>query len=149
MGIFMGTTQISAERTVGQVQELLARNNASQVLTEYETGQVSAVSFTMVIAGRQIPFRLPCRYKAIASQIDQKPREDGEEYEKRLRRIAWRQLYRWIEAQCALIETGMVATEEVFMPYIQGRNGQTLFENFQKNTQAMLGYDKKSNPESK
>jgi hypothetical protein len=47
------------------------------------------------------------------------------------RRIAWRQVLRWVEAQLALIETGMVKTQEVFLPYAMvGQNGKrrTMFE---------------------
>lgn len=143
MSMFMGTTKISAERTVGQVQGLLAKYGATQVLTEYLNGQVSAVSFRMQIDNRSIPFRLPCRYKAIEARLERKRHEDQEEWDSRLRRIAWRQLYRWIEAQCALIETGMVATEEVFLPYIQNTKGITLFESFQHSGATMLGWEKK------
>jgi hypothetical protein len=45
-------------------------------------------------------------------------------------RVAWRQLLRWVQAQLAMIDTGMVRTEEVFMPYIvvNAATNQTLFE---------------------
>lgn len=44
------------------------------------------------------------------------------------RRVAWRQLYRWVQAQVALIQTGMVKTQEVFMPYLRTSTGQTVYE---------------------
>ena len=36
----------------------------------------------------------------------------------------------WVRAQLALIEAGCVQIEEVFLPYMVGTNGQTLFEAF-------------------
>jgi hypothetical protein len=56
-----------------------------------------------------------------------------EDLEEQAKRIAWRQILRWSEAQVALIETEMVKTEEVFMPYIQlDSSGKTLFEKIQE-----------------
>jgi hypothetical protein len=55
-------------------------------------------------------------------------------------RIAWRQLLRWVQAQLAMIDTGMVRTEEVFMPYIvvNPATNQTLFERMQETQFKML-----------
>ena len=47
-------------------------------------------------------------------------------------RVAWRILKDWVEAQLALIETGMVSVEQVFLPYCQSGNGETLFEAIRK-----------------
>lgn len=48
--------------------------------------------------------------------------------EDKARRVAWRQIYRWVQAQLALVDTEMVKVEEVFFPYIQTKNGHTLYE---------------------
>jgi hypothetical protein len=39
----------------------------------------------------------------------------------------------WVEAQLAIIETKMVTTEQVFLPYAIVRGGQTLYEHVQSN----------------
>ena len=45
-------------------------------------------------------------------------------------RVAWRILKDWIEAQLALLDTGMVELEEIFLPYmLQG--DQTLYQALQ------------------
>jgi hypothetical protein len=45
-------------------------------------------------------------------------RRGGEaELQQQAERIAWRQILRWLQAQLALIETGMVDAPEVFFPY--------------------------------
>jgi hypothetical protein len=43
-------------------------------------------------------------------------------------RVAWRILKDWIEAQLALIQTGMVSVEQVFLPFAQSSSGKTLCE---------------------
>ena len=55
------------------------------------------------------------------------------------KRVSWRQILRWVEAQLALTYTNMVKVEEVFLPYIQVNvEGQTLFEKLENNKFKML-----------
>jgi hypothetical protein len=45
--------------------------------------------------------------------------------------VAWRQILRWVEAQLALIDTGMVQPQEVFLSYAivnQGEGDQSMYE---------------------
>jgi hypothetical protein len=46
---------------------------------------------------------------------------------------------RWIEAQVAFIETMMVTTAQVFLPYAVTANGQSLYEYIGQNTGLLLG----------
>src|SRR4030042_52488 len=137
--IFMETTKISVNKTVGQIQGLLAMVGAVSVLIDYNSGQPSAISFKIQLNDRFLPFRLPCRSDAIYKVLKdrrKRPRygQQSEEIEEQAKRIAWRQILRWTEAQIALIETEMVKTEEVFLPYIQlDSSGRTLFEKIQEN----------------
>ncbi|OGP46699.1 MAG: hypothetical protein A3K30_03170 [Deltaproteobacteria bacterium RBG_13_51_10] len=134
--IFMETTKISINKTVGQIQGLLAMVGAVSVLIDYDNGEPSAISFKISLNDRFLPFRLPCRWSAINKVLrDRRKRiRDEEDIEEQAKRIAWRQILRWTEAQIALIETEMVKTEEVFLPYIQlDSSGRTLFEKIQEN----------------
>ena len=128
--MFMETTRIAPERTVSEIQQILATHGASAVLLEYAIANVEAISFKYDVGGQQIPFRLPCRWRAIETVLrksGKRPRYD-DTFEKWARRVAWRQILRWVEAQMALVETSMVKVEEVFFPYIQTKTGQTVFE---------------------
>lgn len=126
----METTRVAAERTVSEIQSVLAKYGASSILLEFDKMKVSAVSFQYAVDDKSIPFRLPCRWQAMMAVLQQsgkRPRYD-DTYEGWARRVAWRQILRWVEAQMALVETNMVKVQEVFFPYIQTRSGQTLFE---------------------
>lgn len=130
MTLYMETTRINAERTVSEIQQILSKYGASAVLLEYEACKVSAVSFQHQVENQKIPFRLPCRWKAmegVLRQSGKRPRYD-DTFETWARRVAWRQILRWVEAQLALVETNMVKMEEVFFPYIQTKTGQTIYE---------------------
>jgi hypothetical protein len=90
--------------------------------------------FTIKLNGDQIPFRLPCRWEAVKKTFEsrrnsrsRRGRPSGD-VTAQAKRVAWRQILRWIEAQLALTETGMTKLHEVFMPYLLMDKGQTLFE---------------------
>lgn len=136
--LFMETTKIDAGTTVGQIQNVLGKYGATQILTDYEEGEVSAVSFCIQVGKNKVPFRLPCRWKAVHTVMinrKSKPRENREgEYILQAKRVAWRQILRWIEAQLALVETQMVRIEEVFMPYlVVDKKGTTLYQQISGN----------------
>ncbi len=145
--LFMETTKISPQKTVGEIQEVLGKYGASAIRTDYENGQVIGVSFTIDINRNQIPFRLPCRYLAVLDVLMDRIRGERsqeyldkkrEEYTEQAKRIAWRQILRWVEAQLALVETGMVKMQEVFIPYMLMDKGKTLFEKLEETQFKML-----------
>jgi hypothetical protein len=138
--LFMETTQIDSSQTVGEIQQVLGKYGASAILTEYNNGEVTAVSFRVKFNAQDIPFRLPCRWEKILTilQARRKRRPYKRSIEVQARRVAWRQVLRWIEAQLALVDTEMVQIQEVFMPYLQMNTGQTLYEKLEETKFKMI-----------
>ncbi len=135
MGLLNYTTSISAEKTVGEIQSKLAQAGARQVLHEYDGfGNVSALSFRINTKFGDIAFRLPANIPAVESilkkqsQCGKVPRSAANYPQ--ATRVGWRILKDWVEAQLALIETGMVSVEQVFLPFAQNSTGQTVYEYF-------------------
>ena len=136
--LFMETTKIESSQTVGEIQSILSKYGASSIRMDYEDGEVTAILFTVKIDdGDPIAFRLPCRWKEVQKLLDEKHPPDSYTYRGELiernnvaqaKRVAWRQILRWVEAQLALAETNMVKVYEVFMPYLMMDKGLTLFE---------------------
>lgn len=128
------TTQIDVERTIGEIQNMLGRAGAIKVMTDYEGGIVSAVSFALNVNGQTIGFRLPCDWRPVQKLLEQqKARASGRRDKIKTDqvqsvRVAWRIVKDWIEAQLALVETSMVTTEQVFLPYMVVKGGKTLYE---------------------
>lgn len=134
MSLYMATTKIAAEKTAQEIGTLLAQAGASAVLTEYgKDRKITGLSFRLPIGGQETPFNLPARIEPVFLYL-QKQRSPSFRHRKeaedrfQAERVAWRQLLRWIQAQLAMIETGMVAAGEVFMPYIQVAPGKTFWE---------------------
>jgi len=135
MTLFMETTKIDPSQTVGEIQKVLGRYGAKSIQVEYEDGEVSGVAFIVEVSGKRIPFKLPCRWKAVHSMLVGRMHRirNQEEYVLQAKRIAWRQILRWVQAQLALVETDMVRIEEVFMPYLVVDQGKTLYEKLAHN----------------
>ena len=134
----METTKISAEQTVGQIQELLGRYGAAAIMVNYEAGQVRSIAFQIRLGDRNVPFALPCRWEAVYEVLHRRRRRQRFSSESadqaQAKRVAWRQILRWVEAQLALVETSMVTLQEVFLPYLMtGKDGSTLYQQIQNN----------------
>jgi hypothetical protein len=146
--LFMETTKIDPSQTVGQIQQILGEYGASAILMEYDGGNVSGMMFKLLVEDLEIPFRLPCRWEAIRDILQSRKRRGSRGRPQKIdpaiqaRRIAWRQILRWVEAQLALVDTGMVKMQEIFMPYLLIGQKETLFEKFEQ-TKYQIEYKEK------
>ena len=140
--LYMETTQIQTAQTVNEIQRILGLYGAATIRIDYDHGEVASVSFLIQMADQEIPFRLPCRWEIIFQHLQRKRKRDAlkkkEEDQAQAKRVAWRQILRWVEAQFALVDTGMAQTVEVFMPYVLINTGLTIYEKFEKEKFKMI-----------
>jgi hypothetical protein len=148
--LFMETTEIPAERTAAEISAEIIKAGATQIATDYKDGQILGLRWTMRVFGGDVAFSMPARVKPVyeifakrkgySSSYWWKKDANGNPTDKpydenlyaKARRVAWRQLLRWVQAQLAMIETGMVRPEEVFFAYMfDPVKDQTLFQNFE------------------
>lgn len=142
------TTDVSAEKSISEIQRMLAMAGASAVLSEYnQLGQIVALSFRMKLGGQDISFRLPTDPRPVLELLGQQKeqyRRAGKRFratvdEDQALRVAWRITKDWVEAQLAIIETRMVTTAQVFLPYAVTAAGQSLYEYVGQHTGLLLG----------
>lgn len=145
MALLNYTTKIDPDKTASEISKCLSMHGASAVMTEYDPveGQVIALSFKVKMGEREIAFRLPSDWKPVLKVLEQQwnqrkiggPRPDKYQAV----RVSWRIIKDWVEAQMALVETQMVTTAQVFLPYAVMRDGKTLSETVAANPQMLLG----------
>lgn len=137
------TTKIDVEKTIGEITKALSSHGASQIMTDYKDGIINSISFGMSIGeGQRIGFKLPCDWRPVLEVMKQDPKVPARLCDQiQAVRVAWRIVKDWVVAQMALVDTGMVKTEEVFLPYLVTGNGQTLFQKI-SNDKFMLGNGK-------
>lgn len=131
------TTEVSAMKSLGQVQGNLVAHGARAIIINYtEDHEPESLSFVVPTKHGELPFRLPANVKAVQQVLKRMKgprfRDWDQDSQKRLHeqanRVAWRIIKDWIDSQLAIIETEMVTLEQVFLPYMTTKTGQTLYE---------------------
>lgn len=151
MPLLNRTTEVDADKSIAEIQKLLGSHGASQIMTDYNDGVISAISFVIPFNNTRMGFRLPCDWRPVYDVMRKeknwdKYQEGGEKLMKlesdlRLQsvRTAWRILLVWCRAQMALIDTAMVKTQEVFLPYAIMKDGRTLAQHAIDDPSRLLG----------
>ena len=130
------------DRIFAELQQTLGAHGAKQISFDYgDDGKVHGVQFVIKVNDRFFPIKLPARVEQ-AQAVLKKQWEDGVISHKRGKentygyeqayRVAWRNILDWVQAQMALLEIGMAKMEEVFLPYMLDREGNTYFEHIQR-----------------
>lgn len=133
--LFMETTEIAPEKSAAEITRLLVVSGARQISMQYAGGQLSGLSFVLGSGLQEMFFSLPVRVEPVFQLLNSRRTNREVSAEKdwlQAERVAWRQLLRWVQAQLALVDTGMVQAGEVFMPYILASNGRTMWDEFSR-----------------
>jgi hypothetical protein len=102
----------------------------------------SAVLFLIQVKDNPVSFRLPSRWQGVHLALLRDAKVPKQfKTEEQARRVAWRIVKNWVEAQMALIEAGLAMPAEVFLPYAVTNNGQTIYQVFE-NDKRLLGAGK-------
>ena len=129
MPILNYTTTVPTDRTMGQVQGLLVRAGAWQVLTNYEAGKPTSIAFTLNTPSGPRSFVLPVDTEAVHFLLDHDRKVERRfKTKEQAERVAWRIIKDWLEAQLAILESGMVSFDQIMLPYMRSGNGQTMYE---------------------
>lgn len=143
------TSNVDADKTAQEIAKILSVHGASAVMTEYKDGIISSLSFKVDLNGKPLSFRLPCDWRPVLevmykktkaySKYDSRYEQQQSQWKIQAVRTAWRIVKDWVEAQMALVETQMVTTQQVFLPYAIMKDGKTLSEMVSENPQFLLG----------
>lgn len=137
MAILNYTTKVPVDRTVNEIHSTLAKAGAKAILNEYnKSGQIEAIAFKIQTKSGDMYFQLPANIPGVESALkgDRQYRDDAH-----CRRVAWRILKDWIEAQMAIIAAQMADLPQVFLPYAKTNNGQTVYERIESANILMIG----------
>lgn len=142
MALLNYTTKIDADKTAAEIAKCLSSHGAQAIMTEYDEAEnyVTKLSFKISLEGKSIAFKLPCDWKPVLEILKNDPKVPPRLADQsQAIRVAWRIVKDWVEAQMALVETRMVTTAEVFLPYAVMRDGRTLADHTKENPQFLLG----------
>lgn len=130
MGLLNYSTTVPAMRTATEITNKLAKAGARQIMLTYgDGGKVIAIAFAMDSPHGMRRYTLPVQ----AAMVEKTMRADVKiprrfKTAEQAERVAWRIIKDWLEAQLAIIETGMVHLDEVMLPWMHGEDGRTVYE---------------------
>jgi hypothetical protein len=139
------TTTIAAEKTIGEIQAMLARHGAAAIATSYEQGEAIGLSFKLDTPHGPRAFTLPIDVDAVGRLLIEQVRT-GEirrdvgrmKSREQAARVAWRVLKDWVEAQLAIIEAQMASLDQVMLPYLHVNGDVTMWELYRDNEQRAI-----------
>ncbi len=129
--IYLETTQVPAERTVGEINACLVQSGAREILTEYDNGKIKGIKFSLETRGATQIYKVPAKVDPVYKILLERNRRsfpDTVKLRAQAERIAWRLVLRWVQAQMAFIQLGQVKADQVFLPYAQDEAGRTFYE---------------------
>lgn len=136
MAILNYTTTVDSFKTVSEIEYILMKHKAKSIMKNYDGESITGLSFLIDTGLQQIPVRLPIKVdeclKVLKKEKKENPRKQIKDTREQAERVAWRILKDWVEAQMALLDIEMVSFEEIFLPYIEMTNGQTIYECVEK-----------------
>ena len=131
MAILNYTTTVDSFKTVSEIEYILVKHNAKSIMKNYDGESITGLSFLIDTGVQQIPVRLPVKVDECFEVLKQEKKKGTKNIKatrEQAERVAWRILKDWVATQMALLDMQMVRFEEIFLPYIETDNGQTVFE---------------------
>lgn len=139
MAILNYTTSIDSEKTISEIQKCLVKHGASKIVTDYQDGVPSAVTFCLTINQNLVGFALPANYEGVLMSMKKDKKVPNRLCTKeQALKVSWRIVKDWVEAQMAIVEAKLADVAEVFLPYAITKSGTTLYKEIQGDGMKLL-----------
>lgn len=116
------------DRIFTNIQKSLVSHGARQIMFSYnDDGTAEGITFMVMTPQGTLPVRLPARINQV-EMILYGTNDLDEKRKMQAYRTGWKNIHDWVDAQMALLETGMVKIEEVFLPYIMVSKDVSMFQ---------------------
>lgn len=138
MPILNYTTTVPAVKSAGEIQGILVAHKAKSILMNYDDhGSIESLTFFAATPLGERLFRLPVDTEAVFKVLQKQfpgrrtyysdtAKRDATQ-RAQAERVAWRIMKDWVEAQMAILEAQMVTLDQVFLPYMVNKKGETLY----------------------
>lgn len=136
------TSTVPANKTISQIEEQLAAIGATHIIKDYANGVVTGISFSIPHNGKAPAFQIPARIDVVYKVITKGKRIQArsiESYKEQSQRTAWRIIYDWVSAQCAMVRLEQAEALQVFLPYLLVKKGETLYQKVSTGGLNLLG----------
>jgi hypothetical protein len=123
------TTNVPANRTIQEMEQMLATLGASSIMKNMRTdGKTEAMMFKYKDRGYMLPANLD-KCAQVLEEQGQRGRGRIDQFDDYVYRVSWRVLHDWLDSQISLIKIGNADVEQVMLPYMWDGK-QTLYDKF-------------------
>lgn len=138
------TTTVPIEKTVLEIEKLLARAGASKIAKDYSPdGTVTGIYFALRTNYGELTFRMPVAPEKVFPLLKGSKwltTAQKEALMKQSARVAWRILLTWTSAQISMIKMQQVTPEQAFFSYAYDPMTQeTVFEKLERKHFLLIG----------
>ena len=135
--LYMETTTKSPEQTSAEIESILMKYGLTKFMKNYKDGSVIGCVFGIKIDGKEVPISLPVNWEPLF-EMSRQGKTKYIRTKEQAQRVAWRQVLRWIEAQLAIVNIGMVELGEVFLPYVLVQENRTVYQEIKSRNFTLL-----------
>jgi hypothetical protein len=129
MPIRFYTTSVDAGKTAREMQQVLARADASRVAMDYGTeGHPIAVQFVLELDSRPLPFRIQPDVAGMKRALNEDEDTPGDFDVKQARRVAWRIWKEWLNSVLAFRKTRQAQLDQLLLGFGLTPDGRTVHE---------------------
>lgn len=135
MAILNYSTTVDAYKTVSEIENTLVKHGAKSIMKNYDGEFIIGLSFLINNSISDIPVKLPVKTEECLKILENEKKKGTKNIKatkEQAERVSWRILKDWVEAQMALLDIHMVKFEEIFLPYIETKDGKTVFERLEE-----------------
>ena len=138
--------QSRGANTFEKIQKILSENGARMVMFDYASdGRIDCLTFSLMIDDNLRGFRMPAMVENVehilfggVDRYNQKKVPTALQKEQAYK-TAWANIRDWLDAQMALVKTRQVKVDQVFLPYMIGKDNKTVYEISKLNSALLLG----------
>lgn len=128
------TTKIRIEKTISEIESILARFGAKNIYKQYnDSGIPFGLAFQVIVNGVPLGFKLPMNEDKVLQVFKNENLQQRYLNIEQARRTGWRIIKDWIDSQVAMMEVELVELEQVFLPYLyDAKLDETLYERMKR-----------------
>lgn len=133
MAILNYTTSVSTSKSAQELTAVLVKAGAEKILIDYAGGEAVAITFAVPVGPEKTLwyFTLPANWQGVQKSLVRAGVLSKYRTETHAKRVAWRIILNWCQAQLAIIEAGQANLAEIFLFCAQTDTGETLYKSLE------------------
>lgn len=129
MSIRFYTTDVDAEQTAREIQQVLATSDARRVMMDFDAeGRPTAVQFVLQLDGQPLPFRIEPDAEGMRKALNQDDDTPGTFDLDQARKVCWRIWKEWLNAVLAFRDTHQAQLDQLLLGFGVTTDGRTVHE---------------------